>query len=90
MEHVELSRQQSLRMGELPEDYRVVGIDGREPLVRKPTGQVLRVQPNGRLTAATMVARRRLAERRAGNGSSAHVGPEPGAPAVTRESSVGV
>jgi hypothetical protein len=29
--------------------------------VRKPTGQILRIQQNGRLTAATIAARRRLA-----------------------------
>jgi hypothetical protein len=53
METVKLSRQQSLRIAELPEDYSVVGSDGRAPLVRKLNGQVLRVQQNGRLTAAT-------------------------------------
>jgi hypothetical protein len=61
METVELSQQQSARMAELPEDYRVVGVDHSAPLVRKPTGQILRIQQNGRLTAATIAARRRLA-----------------------------
>ena len=61
METVELSQQQSARMAELPEDYRVVGVDHSEPLVRKPTGQILRIQQNGRLTAATIAATRRLA-----------------------------
>jgi hypothetical protein len=61
METVELSQQQSARMAELPEDYRVVGVDHNAPLVRKPTGQILRIQQNGRLTAATIAARRRLA-----------------------------
>jgi hypothetical protein len=60
-----LTDQQSLRIAELPEDYRVVGVDGSTPLVRKPTGQVLRIQQNGRLTAATIAAKRGLAERRA-------------------------
>jgi hypothetical protein len=63
MEAVEFSQQQSLRIAELPEDYRVVGVDGRGPLVRKPTGQVLRVQQNGRLTAATTAAKRGRADR---------------------------
>ena len=61
METVELSQQQSARMVELPEDYRVVGVEYRTPLVRKPTGQIIRIQPNGRMTAATVAARRRLA-----------------------------
>ena len=62
METLELSRQQSLRIAELPEDYRVVGIERSAPLVRKPTGQLLRIEQNGRLTAATIAAKRRLAE----------------------------
>jgi hypothetical protein len=59
METVELSEQQSARMADLPEDYRVVGVERRAPLVRKPTGQIIRIQPNGRLTAATIAVRRR-------------------------------
>jgi len=61
MEAVELSQHQSARMAELPEDYRAVGVERRTPLVRKPTGQIIRIQQNGRVTAATMAARRRLA-----------------------------
>jgi len=61
METVELSQHQSARMAGLPEDYRVVGVEHRTPLVRKPTGQIIRIQQNGRLTAATITARRRLA-----------------------------
>jgi len=61
METVELSQQQSARMAELPEDYRVVGVERRTPLVRKPTGQIIRIQQNGRMTAATIAARRKLA-----------------------------
>ena len=60
METVELSQQQSARMAELPEDYRVVGVERRAPLVRKPTGQIIRIQQNGRVTAATTAARRML------------------------------
>jgi hypothetical protein len=63
VETVKLTDQQSLRIAELPEEYRVVGVDRRSPLVRKPTGQVLRIQQNGRLIAATVGARRRLADR---------------------------
>jgi hypothetical protein len=58
---VELSQQQSARMAGLPEDYRVVGVERRTPLVRKPTGQIIRIQQNGRMTAATIAARRKLA-----------------------------
>jgi hypothetical protein len=47
-------------MAELPEDYRVVGVERRTPLVRKPSGQIIRIQQNGRMTAATTAARRRL------------------------------
>jgi hypothetical protein len=56
MQSVELSQQQSGRMAELPEDYPVLVVP-RTPVVRKPTGRILRINQNGRLTAA----RRRLA-----------------------------
>ena len=59
METVELSRQQSACMAELPEDYRVVGVERRTPLVRKPSGQIIRIQQNGRMAAATTAVRRR-------------------------------
>lgn len=61
METVELSQKQSARMAELPEDYRVVGIDHSAPVVRKPTGQIIRIRQDGRVTAATIGVRRRLA-----------------------------
>jgi hypothetical protein len=63
METMRLTDQQSLRIADLPENYRVVGVDRSAPLVRKPTGQLLRIEQNGRLTAATVAARRRLADR---------------------------
>jgi hypothetical protein len=59
METVELSRQQSACVAELPEDHRVVGVERRTRLARKPSGQIIRIQQNGRMTAAT--TRRRLA-----------------------------
>ena len=65
METTKLTDQQSLRIAELPASYRVVGVDRSAPLVRKPTGQLLRIQPNGRLIVATVGAKRRLADRRA-------------------------
>ena len=52
--------EQSARKAEPSEDYRVVGADHSTPLVRKPSGQIMRVQQNGRLIAATIAARRRL------------------------------
>ena len=62
METVELSQQQSARMAELPEDYRVVGVERRTPLVRKPTGQIIRIQHNGRLTAAPIAGEAQVAQ----------------------------
>jgi hypothetical protein len=44
METVGFSQQQSARMAELPEDYRVVGVERRAPPVGKPTGEVVRIQ----------------------------------------------
>ena len=61
METVELSRPQSARMDELPEDCRVVGVERRTPLVRKPGGQITRIQQNGPMTATTAARRRRAA-----------------------------
>jgi hypothetical protein len=55
-----LTDQQSLRIDELPENYRVIGADFGALFVRKPTGQILGIQQNGRLTAATVAAKRRL------------------------------
>jgi hypothetical protein len=60
---VQLTDQQSLRIAELPHDYRVVGVDGVIPMVRKPSGQILRIEQNGRLTRATIAAKRMLADR---------------------------
>jgi hypothetical protein len=64
METMRLSDQQSTRIAELPENYRVMGIDCGAPfVVRRPTGQLLRIEPNGRLTEATVEAKLRLAAR---------------------------
>jgi hypothetical protein len=60
-----LTDQQSLRIADLPESYRVVGFDRSAPFVRKPTGEMLRIQQDGRLTAATVAAKRQLAAIRA-------------------------
>jgi hypothetical protein len=58
---VRLTDQQSARIAELPAEFRVVGVDQTAPLVRRPAGRLLRIQPNGRLVAATIAARRTLA-----------------------------
>jgi hypothetical protein len=68
METVRLTEQQSLCIADLPENYRVVGVDRRTPFVRKPTGQLMRIQQNGRLTSATVAATHRVADRRAMQG----------------------
>ena len=52
---LQLTVQQSLRIDELPENYRVVGVDRAAPVVRKPNGQLVRIQSNGRLVAAKRV-----------------------------------
>jgi hypothetical protein len=80
METVTLTEQQSLRIAELPDDYRVVGVHGSTPLVRKPSGQVLRIQHNGRLVAATIAARRKLTESRSGDGGDVAGGVPPTSP----------
>jgi len=64
VETVRLTDQQSLRIADLPESYRVVGVDRSAPFVRKPTGQLMRIQQDGRLTVATVDAKRRLSDRR--------------------------
>jgi hypothetical protein len=61
METLTLTDQQGVRIAELPEGYRVIGVDQSAPFVRKPTGQVMRIQQNGNLTAATTAAKDRLA-----------------------------
>lgn len=65
METIKLTDQQSLRIADLPETYRVVAVARSAPLVRKPTGQIMRIQHDGRLTVATVADKRRLGDRRA-------------------------
>jgi hypothetical protein len=65
MQTMKLTEQQSLRIAELPEDFRVIGLDDSTPFVRNPTGQILRIQRDGHLIAATIAAKRRIAGRRA-------------------------
>jgi hypothetical protein len=42
-------------MQQLPRDHKVVGARRGMPLVRRPDGQLLRVQPNGRLAATDLI-----------------------------------
>jgi hypothetical protein len=65
METLKLTDQQGLSIAELPEGDRVIGVDRSAPFVRKPTGQILRIQQDGNMTAATVAARSRLTDRRA-------------------------
>lgn len=60
-----LTQQQSARIATLPAEYRVVGIDRSAPLVRRPAGQLLTIERDGRLVAATIAAQHRLDDRRA-------------------------
>jgi hypothetical protein len=62
METMTLTDQQRLCIADLPADYRMIGVDRSAPFVLKPTGQIMRIQQNGRLTSATTAARRRLAD----------------------------
>jgi hypothetical protein len=52
-----LTKRQIQRLGKLPPDYRIVSAQRRLPLVRRPDGQRLLVQPNGRLCASPLVER---------------------------------
>ena len=52
-----LTQRQIERLSRLPEDHRVVAFRAGSPVVRRADGQVLLVQPNGRLAAATLVQR---------------------------------
>lgn len=69
METVKLTEQQSLRISDLPAGYRIVGVDHSAPFVRKPTGQLMRIQRDGRLTTATVAAERSLAARGVNHGA---------------------
>jgi hypothetical protein len=52
-----LSQRQLRRLETLPDDYRVVSATDGNPIVESPTGQTLRLQPNGRLAATDLVQR---------------------------------
>jgi hypothetical protein len=52
-----LSERQLRRLETLPDDYRVVSARDGTPIVESPTGQTLRLQPNGSLAATTLIER---------------------------------
>jgi hypothetical protein len=51
---------QYARLDRMSANARVVGVDRECPLVRQPNGRLVRIQPNGRLVAATIMASRTL------------------------------
>ena len=63
MDTMRLTEQQTAGIAELPPHDRVVGVDGGGPLVRKPGGQLMRIQRNGRIARVTAASERRLGER---------------------------
>jgi len=81
---VQLTEQQSLRIAELPHGYRLVGLDGAIPMVREPTGQLVRIEQNGELTTPSVEAKHRLV----GAGSDGEALPSGGVPAVTPYTSI--
>ena len=81
---MQLTEQQSLRIAELPHGYRLVGLDGAIPMVREPTGQLVRIEQNGELTTPSAEAKRKLV----GEGSDGEALPSGGVPAVTPYTSV--
>jgi len=81
---VQLTEQQSLRIAELPHGYRLVGVDGAIPMVREPTGQLVRIEENGELTTPSAEAKRNVV----GEGSDGEALPSGGVLAVTPYTSV--
>ena len=81
---MELTEQQSLRIAELPHGYRLVGVDGAIPMVREPTGQLVRIEENGELTTPSAEAKRNVV----GEGSDGEALPSGGVLAVTPYTSV--
>jgi hypothetical protein len=63
VETTKLTEQQSRRIAGLPGSDRVVGFDRNAPVVRRATGEMLRIQRDGRLTAATDAAEREFSRR---------------------------
>jgi hypothetical protein len=51
-----LTQRQLACLAKLPENHRVLGASKGSPIVQRPDGQVLRVQPNGHLAVTTLVS----------------------------------
>jgi hypothetical protein len=54
---IRCTQRQIRRMEKLPEGHKMVNTRYGAPIVRRPDGQLFRVQPNGRLAAAIRVER---------------------------------
>jgi hypothetical protein len=52
-----LTQRQLQRMEKLPADHKMVSARDGSPVVRRPDGRLLRIQPNGRLAAMTLIER---------------------------------
>ena len=50
-----LTKRQLRRLETLPDNYRVVTARDGTPIVESPSGQTLRLQPNGRLAGTTLI-----------------------------------
>jgi hypothetical protein len=50
----QLTQRQIQRLRKLPPNYRIIAAQRRSPVVRRPDGQRLLVQPNGRLVASPL------------------------------------
>ena len=50
-----LTKRQLACLERLPDDHRVVGRRRDSPIIERPDGQIMRVQPNGRLVVTTSV-----------------------------------
>ena len=50
----QLTQRQIQRLRKLPPNYRIIAAQRRFPVVRRPDGQRLLVQPNGRLVASPL------------------------------------
>jgi hypothetical protein len=57
LQESQLTRRQLRRLRELPADYNLVSADDGIPIVESPSGRTLRVQPDGRLAASSLVER---------------------------------
>jgi hypothetical protein len=51
-----LSAPQKRRIETLPDDHRLVRVRGRAPIVRRPDGELLRIDPSGRVLPECPVA----------------------------------